>query len=135
ADSWYYSSTLSNCGSCESGVGFVVIKMNRKLKKLIKNPGVFFRDYLNKKYPQINCEQKFLESEEGSVYNTEKKLWEIESLINSPEHKEVDAVFTWVNDKDPKWLEKKDYYINKSNPLGCKFSVDVARFENHNELF
>ena len=26
----------------------------RKVRKFIKKPGIFFRDYLNKKYPTIN---------------------------------------------------------------------------------
>ena len=33
----------------------------KKAKKLIKNPGIFFRDYLNKKYPVMNTEQNFEE--------------------------------------------------------------------------
>ena len=33
----------------------------RKLKKLIRQPGVFFRDYLNKRYSIRNAEQRATE--------------------------------------------------------------------------
>lgn len=45
----------------------------------------------------------------------------------------MDVVYTWVNDKDPIWLEKKNKYNEIQNNIEC--SGDKARFENHNELY
>ena len=107
--------------------------MKQKLKKLVKNPGIFFRDFLVKKYPIINCEQKYCENEEHAVYMTEQKIWEIGSKINIKNSFEVDIVYTWVNDKDPIWLKKRQKYIN--HELACEGSNNKARFEDHNELY
>lgn len=109
--------------------------MNRKLKKFIKSPGIFFRDYLNKRYPVVNCEQGYIESEEPSIFIAEQKVDSIEANICCPILNEVDAVFTWVNDKDPQWLSKKNFYLKNIDELGCQFSADPARFEDHNELY
>jgi hypothetical protein len=108
--------------------------MNKKLIKLFKHPGVFFRDYFNKRYPETNSEQKYTVNEEEGVHHAEHKLWEIESSISLPMIYEIDAVFTWVNARDKKWLSKKNLYL-KDAKLGCENSADDARFEDHNELY
>lgn len=107
--------------------------MSRKFKKLIKNPGVFFRDLLIKRYPVINCEQKFTESEEVAVSIVDQKLQEIESKIVLPNDFPVDVVYTWVNDQDHIWQQKKSKFANVN--LACENSNDSARFANHNELY
>ena len=50
----------------------------KKAKKLIKNPGIFFRDYLNKKYPVMNTEQNFAEVHESLLIENDLKLLKIE---------------------------------------------------------
>ncbi|MDY6490228.1 Stealth CR1 domain-containing protein [Acinetobacter faecalis] len=107
--------------------------MKRKFKKLIKNPEIFFRDLLIKRYPVINCEQKFTESEEAAVSIVDQKLQEIEAKIVLPNDFPVDIVYTWVNDQDPIWQQKKSKFENMN--LACENSNDSARFENHNELY
>ncbi len=101
----------------------------KKIKKLFKTPGVFFRDYFNKKHPKI--------------YNELKKPQEIETIIIESEiAKEkksqvtfpVDVVFTWVDDSDCQWREKKDSYQNNVNYQIGQYASDKARFSNHNEL-
>lgn len=108
--------------------------MKNKIVKLIKNPGYFFRDFFIKKYPIINCEQKYIENQEVAVQVMEEQLWKIETSIEFSENKEVDAVFTWVNARDDQWLHKKNSYL-KNAKLGCENSADDARFEDHNELY
>ena len=49
----------------------------KKAKKLIKNPGIFFRDYLNKKYPVMNTEQNFAEVHESLLIENDLKLLKI----------------------------------------------------------
>lgn len=107
--------------------------MKRKFKKLIKNPEIFFRDFLIKRYPVINCEQKFTESEEAAVAIVEHKLHEIESKITLQNEFPVDIVYTWVNDQDSEWQKKKLKFENIN--LACENSNDSARFANHNELY
>lgn len=101
----------------------------RKTRKLLKNPGVFFRDFFNKKYPVINNEIKCSQEEEEILIRydliTERKL-DFEGVI--------DIVYTWVNDKDPIWLEKCRKYKNNSKHYG-QYAIDNARFSNHNELY
>lgn len=108
--------------------------MNKKLIKLFKNPGLFFRDYFNKRYPEINSEQKYTVNEEEGVHHAEHKLWEIESSIHLSMTNEVDVVFTWVNHKDENWQKKKRAYLGDAR-LGCSNSADDARYEDHNELY
>lgn len=105
---------------------------NRKLKKLIKRPEIFFRDYLVKKHPVLNSELKISEFDENSVSVVEKYLNDVEKKLPLPSF-DVDIVYTWVNDKDPIWLEKKKQYAQEE--LACAGSADQARFENHNELY
>ena len=75
--------------------------LTRKLKKFIFSPGLFFRDYLNKKYPVIRNEIACPENEETIVINNALRL---ETLFEGDFP--VDVVFTWVNDNDPCWQEK-----------------------------
>lgn len=81
----------------------------RKLKKLIRQPGVFFRDYLNKRYPVRNAEQRTTESDEPVIIDNSLYLAEIENSIDLPPIK-VDVVFTWVNNQDPKWQQHRRQY-------------------------
>lgn len=73
----------------------------KKIKKFMKSPGIFFRDYFNKKYPIIRNEIQCPELEESILIRHDLA---IEKLlhINFP----IDVVFTWVDDSDPQWKEK-----------------------------
>ena len=105
----------------------------KKLKKFITKPHIFFRDALNNKYPVINNEQGISEFDENAVIDHQEKLEKLEnSLMNTSIP--VDVVFTWVNDKDQKWQEKKQYYSTLANNCAL-YAKDNARFEEHNELF
>ncbi|MDY6462451.1 stealth family protein [Acinetobacter faecalis] len=107
--------------------------MNKKFQKLIKNPGIFFRDYFMKKYPIINTEQKFTEDDELAVNIVKKRMHEIENKIPDFLNFDVDIVYTWVNDQDPNWIKKRKSYSLNEQCLND--STDIARFENHNELY
>lgn len=104
----------------------------KKINKFLKNPGIFFRDFLINRYPVINCEQRFTESEEEAVYLVQQHLYELEKKI-TVQNFDVDIVYTWVNDKDEEWLNKKKQFSN--HDVACSGSADKARFENHNELY
>lgn len=102
----------------------------RKLRKLIFSPGLFFRDYLNKKYPVIRNEVSCPEDEETIVINNALRL---ETLFEGDFP--VDVVFTWVNDKDPRWQEKYNAEKNIGVEHHGQYATDAARFSNHNELY
>lgn len=101
----------------------------RKTRKFIKNPGVFFRDFLNKKYPVITNELMCHKDDE-SILLYHDLMMESKLVFDKP----IDIVYTWVNDKDPEWIKKCEYYKNRSGNYG-KYALDVARFSNHNELY
>lgn len=105
----------------------------RKLKKLIRQPGVFFRDYLNKRYPVRNAEQRTTESDEPVIIDNSLYLAELEKSINLPPIK-VDVVFTWVNNQDPKWQQRRRQY-SPTAEQNALHNNDEARFSNHNELY
>lgn len=109
--------------------------INKKFKKLIKDPGVFFRDFLNQRYPISNCEQNYDEANEKGIYSAVQKIYEIENKIDLNDNELIDVVFTWVDDQDVKWQKKKNQSLMQQNDLGCIHAADLARFENHNELY
>ncbi len=110
-------------------------KHMRKLKKLIKQPGPFFRDFLNKRYPVVNNEQMIKEEEENIVIQNSFLLLKQDSLILS-QALDVDVVFTWVNNKDIEWQRKYKEFSDKHPPSSIGLHAnDNARFCNHNELF
>ena len=101
----------------------------RKIKKFFKNPGVFFRDHLNKRYPVFRNEI-FCREEEESILMRHDLAIEEKFSVTFP----VDVVFTWVDDKDPEWVARyndcRETYSGESG-LHAK---DPARFSNHDEL-
>lgn len=103
-----------------------------KLSKFFKKPGIFFRDYFIKKYPLFLDEQCHNFLDENILIENDLRLYDI-SINKSNEP--VDVVITWVNNQDPDWVTKFEYYknqaINDINPI----SIDNARFEDHGELF
>ena len=103
-----------------------------KLNKLLKNPGIFFRDYFIKKYPLSLDEQGHNLLHENILIENDFRLYDITANeCNEP----VDVVITWVNNQAPDWVAKFEYYKNKQingiNPI----SIDNARFEYHGELY
>lgn len=109
-------------------------RIYKKAKKLIKNPGIFFRDYLNKRYQNFNNEQKIAQDDEPIVAKYELQQCLLESqLINH--NTTIDVVFTWVDNTDKTW--QKQYQIASqalNDDIGL-YAKDTARFENHNELY
>lgn len=107
----------------------------RKIRKFIKSPGLFFRDYFNKKYPVINTEQRLNEEDEYAIIKNQTNLQVLESSVKFSREVPVDAVFTWVNDQDPAWQAKFAHFSKRSTQDVALFGKDKARFSNHNELF
>lgn len=105
----------------------------KKIKKLISKPHIFFRDFLNNKFPIINNEQGVKENDEYAVISHQDNLETLESSLLNTKNP-IDVVFTWVNDKDERWKAKKQYYAQLSQDVAL-YGKDDARFEEHNELF
>lgn len=102
----------------------------RKLKKFFKNPGIFIRDHLNKKYPVIRNEIECAENEEDILMRHDLAL-ESKIDIDFP----IDVVFTWVDDADPAWQLRYQQHKLLTNPEHVgKYATDPARFSNHDEL-
>ena len=106
-------------------------KYSRKLKKLRNNPGVFFRDYFNKRYPVVNTELGVDEAVETAFVEYSNI-----NTVDMPDDMVIDVVFTWVDNTDEVWQKK--YQRHKSEGSTVKlgqYATDSARFDNHNELF
>lgn len=103
----------------------------RKLKKLKNNPGVFFRDYFNKRYPVTNTELGVDE-----VIETAFVEYSNINTVAMPDDRVIDVVFTWVDNTDKAWQKK--YKKHKLEGIAAQlgqYATDSARFDNHNELF
>lgn len=106
-------------------------KINRKVKKLIKSPGIFFRDYFNKKHPVTNTEL-------GVDQAVESAFVEYSNIntVEMPDNMYIDVVFTWVNNRDSEWQKKYEQHVLQSSVSNLgQYATDVARFDNNNELF
>lgn len=106
----------------------------KKAKKLIKTPELFFRDYLNKKYPSFNNEQKIAQNDEATVIRYELQQCLLESRLASHDMP-VDVVFTWVDNTDKAWQAQYQQASNQATHQVGLYANDHARFENHNELY
>jgi capsular polysaccharide phosphotransferase lcbA len=104
----------------------------KKIQKFFKHPGLFFRDYFNKKYPVINNEQNVYEDDEYTLIKNSLRLSVLDATIKKDAN--IDVVFTWVNNQDPAW-QKKYSVVAESFPCTALYSNDEARFTNHNELY
>lgn len=108
------------------------ISINKqKLKKFIQNPPIFFRDYLNKHYPQSYTELKVNEITEFAFASSLA-----ENYIHTAESMAIDVVYTWVDNTDILWQQKyQSFKENYSQNNIGRFAIDDARFSNHNELY
>ncbi|WP_052283173.1 stealth family protein [Kluyvera genomosp. 1] len=102
----------------------------KKLFKLVRTPGLFFRDYLMKRHPIIRNEIRCPLHEERVLIDHDIVI-ESKLSTNFP----VDVVYTWVDNNDIKWLEKINNYNVKNKERLGRYSTDKARFDNHNEIF
>lgn len=101
-----------------------------KFRKFIRSPGVFFRDFLVKRYPIVLNEIGCSVSEESFVIRCEERLNKL-TANDIP----VDVVFTWVDDADPKWQQRFAAAQSQGNVEDRgRFALDKARFANHDEL-
>ncbi|PJZ03880.1 capsule biosynthesis protein CapC [Pantoea rodasii] len=103
--------------------------LSRKIKKFLKSPPLFFKDYLNKKYPTIRNEIDCPEELQDILIKSDLKLND-----NLENKLIIDVVFTWVDDSDEKWMDKKNLYAQQIKKPTASYALDKARFTNHNEL-
>jgi len=102
----------------------------RKLRKLLRNPSLYLRDYLLHRHPLVLNEVGCSVAEEQILIRHEAKLRQ--PLANSLE---VDVVYTWVDDADPVWQQRlKKTKTKYSNAQVGQYADDAARFANHDEL-
>ena len=107
--------------------------MIKKIKKLITKPGIFFRDYFNKRYPVINNELRCAEEDELAII--QHTLSQEQNLLNTAENFPVDIVYTWVN-QNKVWEE--EFNLHKDNVIEHEigqYGMNDARFEDNNELY
>ncbi|UTG69811.1 Stealth CR1 domain-containing protein [Neisseria subflava] len=95
-----------------------------KIQKFFQAPGLFFRDYFNKKYPVINNEQNVYEDDEYTLIKNSLKLSVLDATVKKDAN--IDVVFTWVNNQDPAW-QKKYSVVAESFPCTALYSNDEAR--------
>lgn len=105
----------------------------KKIKKFFKNPGMFFRDYLIKKYPYINNEQQCPEQDEIAILK-HAQLLEKDYLKLSTENP-IDLVYTWINKNECWYSDYRECSVRISEHEIGQYANDSARFEDHNELF
>ena len=106
-------------------------KYKRKFTKLKNNPGVFFRDYFNKRYPVANTELGVDEAIETAFVEYSNI-----NTVSMPDDRVIDVVFTWVDNTDEAWQKKyKRNKLEESAAQLGQYATDSARFDNHNELF
>lgn len=113
---------------------YLMYKTYKKVKKLINKPELFFRDYLNKKYPIFNGEQNIAEVDEAVVVRYEVQQSLLEAKLISCDMP-IDVVFTWVDNTDKVWQTKYRSASQQTNQEVGLYAKDSARFENHNELY
>jgi len=102
----------------------------RKLKKFVKSPSLFLRDYFNKRHPivrnEINCPQ-----EEERILIAHDDALESLIAVNFP----IDVVFTWVDNSDPQWQQRYQHHKGEAGTNVGRYATDAARFSNHDELY
>ena len=101
----------------------------KKINKLFKNPGVFFRDYFLKRNPIIRNEILCPDEEEDILMRHDLAM---NNLINTSF--DIDVVYTWVDNSDAVWREKFKYHLLNENDKS-KYGTNDSRFENHDELY
>lgn len=101
----------------------------RKTRKFLSSPGLFFRDYFNRKYPLVLNEIRCSIGEEAILIENDLNI-ERKIQVDLP----IDVVFTWVNDKDPVWKEKFYYHQRHLHGDGTQYDFDPARYNNNNEI-
>ena len=108
-----------------------------KLIKLIKSPGVFFRDALVNKYPvKLSDGENYISAAGSKKQGKNQK--NISDALRSLDCDDinvtfpVDIVFTWVDADDPSFIEQFNQYANAD----AQKSVlsDAARFKSLDEL-
>ena len=102
----------------------------RKFRKLVRSPGPFLRDYLNKRYPIVRTELGVSDDQTALLVEQDLAL----SRMQQPAF-DIDVVFTWVNDADPAWQAKRNRTLAQYQPSALgRDAADAARFSNNDEL-
>ena len=93
-----------------------------KARKLTRQPGEFFRDFLIKRYP-IDFSSKL----NWAATPEPRDLFPVEFPI--------DVVYTWVDPTDQRWQRQREHWAPQANLTGLiEHPNDAARFRDHAEL-
>lgn len=101
-----------------------------KIKKLIKDPSLFFRDFFEKRYPVIRNEIRCPEKDESVLLRYDIEL-ESKVDVAFP----IDVVYTWVNSDCSQWRKKFNSTLGSNDKQLGGFATDRARYCDHNELY
>lgn len=105
------------------------IKINRKVKKFICDPGLFIRDALINKYPLVLNQCNIQSSTENTIFNAEHNV----NAPFSPDFN-IDIVYTWVSISDRNWLIKKNKHISNVDAFEL-YATEDSRYTDHNEIY
>lgn len=99
----------------------------RKARKLVRTPGPFLRDHLNRRYPRLHNEVGCPLEHEAAVIEHGLAL-ERRLDVRFP----IDIVYTWVDGADPVWRARWKAHAGAVRHDGR--GADEARFRSHDEL-
>ena len=115
---------------------------SKKIRKLFKSPGVFWRDYFLKRAPlELNSDinrltslddRKMTGEKKGRAASASSRVETISSGYISFGH-DVDAVITWVDGNDPDFIANRERHKSHDNS-GKIAANNVARYQSHDEV-
>ena len=103
--------------------------MKRKALKLIKNPALFFRDYLLKKNPLVLNQNNITLGTENIIINSQAS----NKSQFSPDFP-IDAVYTYVDSTNKEWSENLKNFKIPCDKLEAH-ALEDSRFTSHDEIF
>lgn len=120
--------------------------MGRKIRKLVKNPDLFFRDYFLKRQP-LALEVDINRITTKDIAAKKTKLNRVQASARKPAHSivqtitsgvitfshSVDAVITWVDGNDPEFQKSRASYSDFDDSGKVSANND-ARYQNRDEL-
>jgi len=103
--------------------------LKRKALKLIKNPALFFRDYLLKKNPLVLNQNNITLGTENIIINSQAS----NKSQFSPDFP-IDAVYTYVDSTNKEWSENLKNFKKPCDKLEAH-ALEDSRFTSHDEIF
>lgn len=116
--------------------------MRKKVRKLVRNPELFFRDYFLKRMP-LELDVDVNRNTTNDAPNTNPGVMRGEIPIRSVVETitrgaisfshNIDVVITWVDGNDPEFQTSREFYEDYDSS-GKASANNVARYQNRDEL-